>query len=237
MRILRWVFLGLYLLLILGFAVFVLGEAEPGMLIVPIVMIVAQGLLILGGGTINLCRPIRRRRLVIPIFAATCIMTLLVAGFFLAMMELLFGKSEPPWFGAAFFIITGLSWVGWGVLLFFHVREMPRYRAISRLTHIIFAGSLLELLGTVPAHLIVSRRPGCLVGMLTMLGIIAGCAVMLFSFGPMIVLLFLRPRYRREQLDTTHPICQACGYDLRASKDRCPECGLPFATTFAATRI
>jgi hypothetical protein len=43
---------------------------------------------------------------------------------------------------------------------------------------------------------IVSRRPGCLVGLGTAIGIVAGCAVMIFSFGPAITILFLRPRWR-----------------------------------------
>jgi predicted amidophosphoribosyltransferase len=72
---------------------------------------------------------------------------------------------------------------------------------------------------------------------MTMLGIIAGISVMLFSFGPMIVLLFLRPRLRREQLDTTEPICPSCGYDLRASKERCPECGLLIESASSAARL
>jgi hypothetical protein len=106
------------------------------------------------------------------------------------------------------------------------VRRRSRYSALGRLAGAIFAGSLVELLATVPSHVIVSRRPVCLVGLGTMLGIIAGCYAMLFSFGPMIVLLFLRPRHRREQSDPIQ-YCLNCGYDLRASIERCPECGTP----------
>ena len=33
-------------------------------------------------------------------------------------------------------------------------------------------------------------------------------------------------RLRRIEYRETTGLCPACGYDLRASKDRCPECGL-----------
>jgi len=52
-----------------------------------------------------------------------------------------------------------------------------------------------------------------------------GCPIWLltvmFSILPGIYLMrHLRRRYR-----ITHSLCQNCGYDLRASTDRCPECG------------
>ncbi len=46
----------------------------------------------------------------------------------------------------------------------------------------------------------------------------------LFGIWPTIALVRLRHRRRRRKLG----LCLKCGYDLRASKDRCPECGTEF---------
>ena len=227
MLVLRWVFLALYVLLVGALAFQVLGEwHETFFIVAGVVLLISQALLIFGTGTIRLCHPIRKRRLILPILAAATMMTLLVLGFLAAMSELLELDNANFPGELVFFLLIGLSWIGWGVLLWHHVRGRSRHSVLSRLTTWIFAGSLAELLATVPSHLIVTRRPGCFVGMATMLGIIAGLAVMFASFGPMIFLLFLRPRYRAEVGADGHPYCPGCGYDLRASKDRCPECGL-----------
>jgi hypothetical protein len=155
-------------------------------------------------------------------------LAILFAGFFMAMWELLYldRKFDDDWLTSIFFITVGVSWIGWTIVLMSRLRDAPRYTVLRKLNTWIFAGSLAELLATVPSHVIVSRRPGCLVGIATAVGITAGLSVMLFSFGPAIVILFLRPRWRAEMEDGV-PYCPACGYDLRMSKERCPECGLP----------
>jgi hypothetical protein len=233
MRVLRWVFLALYALLVLGLIIGPLidGDSEAiGVVITVLVFVAAQAIFVFGSGTVSLCHPIRRRRLLVPVAVATLMLALLTAGFCVAMSELLYldDRIEDDWFGLMFFAIVGVTWIAWGVLLMSRLRDKPRYDVLRRLNTLIFAGSLAELLATVPSHVIVSRRPGCLVGIGTALGIIAGCCVMLFSFGPAIVILFLRPRWRAETAGGV-PYCPACGYDLRMSRERCPECGLPIA--------
>jgi hypothetical protein len=117
----------------------------------------------------------------------------------LAFAELLRFKDDDSTWGAGLWITLGLTWVFWAVLLFVYTRRLQRYQAIFRLAQLIFAGSIAEMLSAVPSHLIVSRRPGCLVGLATAIGIIAGLLVMLWSFGPAIFLLFLQEGRRREQ--------------------------------------
>ena len=47
-------------------------------------------------------------------------------------------------------------------------------------------------------------------------------------FGSILVLRFILPRRQRRRRRKLG-LCIKCGYDLRASKDRCPECGKSFS--------
>ena len=113
-----------------------------------------------------------------------------------------------------------------GVLLYVYTRRVERFKALFRISSILFAGSFAELLAAVPAHLIVIRRPGCLVGVLTMLGIVSGVYVMTWTFGPGLALLFMREAYKQQR---KYPLCLRCGYNLtgtlQSGRLSCPECG------------
>ena len=69
MRVLRWVFLTLYVVLLLSLFVSSADRSGGAMMVSLCVMFAAQAMFIFGAGTIQLCRPIKRRRLLFPVIA------------------------------------------------------------------------------------------------------------------------------------------------------------------------
>ena len=211
-RYLRWIFLGLYLVIVLGLFASAYADLLPmwlfplnalsvslyAALLVLLVTFGSQALFVFSAGTLNLCRPIRRRRLLAPVIIASLMMTILVGGVSLSLLEL-FTIDDEGIIIWIFWAFIGVSWVVWSIVLFARYKEMDRYAAVKGLISTMLAGSLLELLVAVPSHIVVSRRPGCFVGLATACGITSGIAVMLWSFGPGIVLMFLQKRREKEQ--------------------------------------
>ena len=197
-KILRWIFLLLYIAIVAGLFGFSFLQNEwPGVLLL-VVAVVSQILFVFGAGTTNLCEPIRPRRLLIPVIVASLAMTVLVVGLICALIELA-DVDGNDWFTYVFWGVIGLSWIGWSIVFFIWQRRKERYKVIRNLISTLLAGSLIELMVSIPSHIIVSRRPGCLVGIGTAIGIICGVGVMLWAFGPGIILLFLKER-RKEEL-------------------------------------
>ena len=54
--------------------------------------------------------------------------------------------------------------------------------------------------------------------------ILAYCFSYLALFATVLWMIYVKPQRRRRAINLG--LCLACGYDLRASPDRCPECGL-----------
>ncbi len=198
LRWLRWVLLALYLALILGLGGIALFNAGEAFAIAVLVFTFStQALFLLGSGKLELSRPIRGWRLVMPAAVAGLMLAILIGGAGLALSELFYLDTEE-WISVALLALVAASWIVWSLLLFVYCQGWERFTIIERLTGLIFTGSLASFLVSIPAHIIVSRRPGCFVGILTAVGIASGLYVMLWSFGPAIFLLFFREKRRFE---------------------------------------
>ncbi len=205
LRWLRWVLLALYLALILGLGGTALSDAGQAFAVAVLVLtLCSQALLIFGSSKLELTRPIRGWRLVIPTAVAGLMLAILIGGAGLALSEL-FYLEDGQWTTPALLALVAVSWIVWSLLLFVYCQGWERFNIIGRLTGLIFAGSLATLLVSIPAHIIVSRRPGCFVGLLTALGIASGIYVMLWSFGPAILLLFFKEKRRFELREARRP--------------------------------
>ena len=207
LRWLRWALLALYLGLVLslggGTALFNEGGNEGTAFVITVLALTlgSQALFLLGSGKLELSRPVRGWRLVIPAAVAGLMLAILIGAAAVATAELFY--LNKGWVGVLLlYALVPVSWIVWSVLLFIYCRGRERFTILARLTGLIFAGSLATILVSIPAHILVSRRPGCFVGILTFFGIASGVCVMLWSFGPTILLLFFREKRRLELRET-----------------------------------
>jgi len=114
-----------------------------------------------------------------------------------------------------------VSWFLWSlVLLRFMRRGQPADR-ISRLTGLLLAGTLIEVILLIPLEAMVRRRADCYCATGSFQALIGGVAAALWLLGPMAFLVLLR---RRPAWWTRH--CQQCGYEKGpGATGHCPECG------------
>lgn len=227
MRTLRWILLILYLVLI-GILIAVAAvhgasakEYWPAILIA--FGLFTQVFFLSVRGNPKRLRPTRPRQILVPAIIGGLMMALLIACMVMALLELcrFHFKDDTQ---SLFMDCAILNWIVWGFLFYAACCRLDCLAAMRRIVLTLIFGSLLQLLATVPSHLIVVRRPGCMVGHMTALGIFGGLCVMTWAFGPGIVFLFL---YETRKRTAGH--CPECGYYLRGlTRQRCPECGTPF---------
>ena len=119
-------------------------------------------------------------------------------------------------------------WGAWAWIFFAYWRQGDRYTQMGKMVRGLVTGSILEVLVSVPVHVWAMQQRDCYCCRGTYTTLILAGTVLLWAFGPGIVLLYMREKYRQQRL---LPVCFQCGYDLRgtlsAGRVECPECGEP----------
>jgi hypothetical protein len=146
-------------------------------------------------------RPVPQRPLWVPVLATSLLTAaLLCVALLMASIALIgddaLGAFDTPWLAlsAALFL---LMWAAWALLFWRQGRQYGVDGLLDRGLRWILAGSLLELLIAVPAHLVARRRDDCCAPSVSYLGLVMGMAVLLTSFGPGVYFLFAQRLARK----------------------------------------
>ena len=146
-------------------------------------------------------RPVTRRSLWPTVVAGGFMMGGLAAGAVSSLSEFFFrDQGNGNWIGAGALSLAGLTWCLWTVVFLRTSRSRSPEDLISRTSRWLLRGSILELLIAVPTHIVARYRDYCCAGFMTFVGLTMGVSVMLFSFGPAVLLLYAG-RWRR-----LHPV-------------------------------
>ncbi|UCC32218.1 MAG: hypothetical protein JSU86_08030, partial [Phycisphaerales bacterium] len=193
-------------------------------------LLLAQWALLRPGAALRMRLVGTGRPLKSAVIAASAMAMLLTVGAFALLAELpdwwapiLDQAGEWGRWGMLIIWVPMLAlWGVWAWIFFLYWRQGDRYTQLGRMIRGLVAGSLVEALVAVPVHVWVMRQRDCYCARGTYTTLVLAGTVLLWAFGPGIILLYMREKYRRAQL---FPICAKCGYDLRGSTGLCPECG------------
>ncbi len=158
----------------------VMGLAQAALLVVPV--------------RVASRKPVTTRWLIWPVLAALAMLLLMIAAMFVVALETV---GNTPFLRDPTIMITiacgvGAVWAIWAFVFGFYTIRGGRQNFMKRLVRSLIAGSILELLVAVPAHVLARTRGYCCAGFGTFWGIAAGISVMLFAFGPAVFVLFAR---------------------------------------------
>ena len=158
----------------------VMGLAQAALLVVPV--------------RVESRRPVSARWLIWPALAALVMLLVLIGAMLAVALET---ADKTPILSddtvkIAIVFGVGAVWSIWAFLFAFYTVRGGRANFMTRLCRSLIAGSILELLVAVPAHVLARARNYCCAGFGTFWGIAAGISVMLFAFGPAVFVLFAR---------------------------------------------
>jgi hypothetical protein len=224
---LRYVFLSLYVIVLTSLTAWLIIETDEWLVvsIALLILLGAQALFLIGMPQLRWPKPTHGAPMILSMITGALMAGLLTFGVFATLLNIgsawerltdtvefnIFWVIAAAW--AAWFFVFFIMWAGEWLMIF------------KRIYKLLVAGTVLELLVTIPVDVHVRRRTSCWCGEGTFFALVIGGTVALWSFGPGLVMLLLTRRLQRKGYFS---ICRKCAYDLRGlSPDtkRCPECG------------
>jgi len=161
-----------------------------------VIMVISQFALLSMPVAVEFKRPVATRPLYLTVLASSLLLGVLAGGVLLAVGEIITNDAlyEPMWYTSLALFL--LSWFFWASVFRRWSEIMESKAFIDRQIRYLFAGSVLELLVAVPAHVIARSKDYCCAGYATFVGMALGFSVMIISFGPGIFYLY-RARFKK----------------------------------------
>jgi len=140
------------------------------------------------------------------IFAAGLIAMLLTVGFVALLLELPnwwegIMSADSYWGIICVWITMLIIWGIWTWIFFVYWRQGDRYTQLGKMIRGLVAGSILETIIAVPVHIWATRQRECYCCRGTYTTLILAATVLIWAFGPGIVLLYMREKRRMEKLN------------------------------------
>jgi hypothetical protein len=140
------------------------------------------------------------------VFAAGVIAMLLTVGFVALLLELPnwwegIMDLENHWGNICVWITMFIIWGIWTLIFFVYWRQGDRYTQLGKMIRGLVAGSILETIIAVPVHIWATRQRECYCCRGTYTTLILAATVLIWAFGPGIILLYMREKRRVEKLN------------------------------------
>ncbi len=200
---------------VLGFYQFI-GDNELAyaghLVIVAGVILLAQWMFLRPGKEWKVRMLTEGRPLKTSIFVAAMIAMLLTTGAVSLLLELpdwwqpLMENDDTFIMPLSVFGVMGVLWAIWAWIFWVYWKQGDRYTQLGKMVRGLIAGSLLEVMVAVPVHIWATRQRECYCCRGTYNTLILAGTVLIWAFGPGIILLYWREKYRREKLMDQNPL-------------------------------
>jgi hypothetical protein len=204
-------------------------DRPSGTLLIAGILFLPQAVLLSGAPGLPRLRLQRRRSMIVSMIGGSLLVGAITVGLIGSICSII-GNDE--WLERALAPLGNYGWtvmlVPWAIwfVIFAFIWSAQWITLFRRIYKILIAGTILELIVTIPIDVKIRKQTQCYCGEGTFWGMGFGLAVAFCTFGPAMALLYLARYTQRMKLP---PICQNCGYDIRGLPEpRCPECGTPF---------